>query len=88
MCLSTKPDSTLTVKSSDPLSKVAKTSTTLEDMDPDAAINTIPSLTDEKVAEARRLQLQRLLAGRGRRSTFLTGPGGSAGTKQSPLLGG
>jgi hypothetical protein len=38
-----------------------------------------PDLTDSAVTDAQRLQMQRLLAGRGRRSSFLTGPLGAPG---------
>jgi hypothetical protein len=45
-----------------------------------------PDLADEGLANTRKAQLLRLLSGRGRRSTFLTGPLGSTGAASKPTL--
>ena len=50
-----------------------------------------PDMTDEAVLEARRRQAQLLMAGNGRKSTFLTGPLGDISSKplgRKTLLGG
>lgn len=47
-----------------------------------------PDLTDEAVKMARRSQLAQLMAGMGRRSTFLAGPMNTFGNFGKSLLGG
>lgn len=49
-----------------------------------------PDLTDGRLQEMKKFQLYRLMQGRGRKSTFLTGPAGDTGAPKTSktMLGG